>query len=63
LVLAKRVGGGKQESQRDLPGDDIFFGDLYHRIYFARPCFTGAVNYRSFDGVGDPLAFIFEPQI
>ena len=23
---------------------------------------TGAVNYRNFDGVGDPLAFIFEPQ-
>jgi len=23
---------------------------------------TGAVNYRSFDGVGDPLAFIFEKQ-
>jgi amino acid transporter len=23
---------------------------------------TGAVNYRAFDGVGDPLAFIFEPQ-
>jgi amino acid transporter len=23
---------------------------------------TGAVNYRKFDGIGDPLAFIFEPQ-
>ncbi len=23
---------------------------------------TGAVNYRKFEGVGDPLAFIFEPQ-
>ena len=23
---------------------------------------TGAVNYRNFDGVGDPLAFIFEKQ-
>ena len=23
---------------------------------------TGAVNYKNFDGVGDPLAFIFEPQ-
>ena len=23
---------------------------------------TGAVNYRNFEGVGDPLAFIFEPQ-
>ena len=23
---------------------------------------TGAVNYKNFDGVGDPLAFIFEKQ-
>jgi amino acid transporter len=49
--------------QRDLPKGMILSLVICTFIYILLTLvLTGAVNYRNFDGVGDPLAFIFEPQ-
>ncbi len=49
--------------QRDLPRGMIYSLILCTVIYILLTLvLTGAVNYTHFDGVGDPLAFIFEPQ-
>ncbi len=49
--------------QRDLPRGMILSLVVCTIIYILLTLvLTGAVNYRNFDGVGDPLAFIFEPQ-
>jgi len=49
--------------QRDLPKGMILSLVICTIIYILLTLvLTGSVNYRNFDGVGDPLAFIFEPQ-
>ncbi|MFC4230847.1 amino acid permease [Parasediminibacterium paludis] len=49
--------------QRDLPRGMILSLVICTIIYILLTLvLTGAVNYRHFEGVGDPLAFIFEPQ-
>ncbi|MEO6669382.1 MAG: amino acid permease [Ferruginibacter sp.] len=49
--------------QRDLPRGMILSLVICTVIYILLSLvLTGAVNYRNFDGVGDPLAFIFEKQ-
>jgi amino acid transporter len=49
--------------QRDLPKGMILSLVICTIIYILLALvLTGAVNYRKFDGVGDPLAFIFEKQ-
>jgi APA family basic amino acid/polyamine antiporter len=49
--------------QRDLPRGMILSLVICTVIYILLTLvLTGAVNYRNFDGVGDPLAFIFEKQ-
>ena len=49
--------------QRDLPRGMIYSLVICTIIYILLTLvLTGAVNYRNFDGVGDPLAFIFEKQ-
>ncbi len=49
--------------QRDLPRGMILSLVICTIIYILLTLvLTGAVNYRNFDGVGDPLAFIFEPK-
>lgn len=49
--------------QRDLPRGMVLSLVICTVIYILLTLvLTGAVNYRNFDGVGDPLAFIFEPQ-
>ncbi|MDO9376567.1 MAG: amino acid permease [Ferruginibacter sp.] len=49
--------------QRDLPRGMILSLVICTVVYILLTLvLTGAVNYRSFDGVGDPLAFIFEAQ-
>jgi amino acid transporter len=49
--------------QKDLPKGMILSLVICTVIYILLTLvLTGAVNYRNFDGVGDPLAFIFEPQ-
>jgi len=49
--------------QRDLPRGMILSLVICTVIYILLTLvLTGAVNYRNFDGIGDPLAFIFEPQ-
>ncbi len=49
--------------QRDLPRGMILSLDICTIVYILLSLvLTGAVNYRNFEGVGDPLAFIFEPQ-
>jgi len=51
-----------RDPQRDLPRGMILSLVVCTIIYILLTLvLTGAVNYRSFDGVGDPLAFIFEP--
>lgn len=48
--------------QRDLPRGMILSLVSCTIIYILLTLvLTGAVNYRKFDGIGDPLAFIFEP--
>ncbi len=48
--------------QRDLPRGMLLSLVICTIIYILLTLvLTGAVNYRNFDGVGDPLAFIFEP--
>jgi APA family basic amino acid/polyamine antiporter len=47
--------------QRDLPRGMILSLVICTIVYILLSLvLTGAVNYRNFDGVGDPLAFIFE---
>jgi basic amino acid/polyamine antiporter, APA family len=49
--------------QRDLPKGMINSLVICTIIYILLTLtLTGAVNYRNFDGVGDPLAFIFEKE-
>lgn len=49
--------------QRDLPKGMIYSLVICTVVYILLALvLTGAVNYRNFDGVGDPLAFIFEKQ-
>jgi basic amino acid/polyamine antiporter, APA family len=49
--------------QKDLPRGMILSLVICTIIYILLALvLTGAVNYRKFEGVGDPLAFIFEPQ-
>ncbi|MEO5683123.1 MAG: amino acid permease [Chitinophagaceae bacterium] len=49
--------------QRDLPRGMIFSLVICTIVYILLTLvLTGAVNYRKFEGVGDPLAFIFEKQ-
>src|SRR6185436_16811526 len=49
--------------QRDLPRGMMLSLALCTIIYILLALvLTGAVNYKNFDGVGDPLAFIFEKQ-
>ena len=49
--------------QKDLPRGMILSLVICTIIYILLTLvLTGAVNYRNFQGVGDPLAFIFEPQ-
>jgi APA family basic amino acid/polyamine antiporter len=48
--------------QRDLPKGMILSLVICTVVYILLTlALTGAVNYRLFEGVGDPLAFIFEP--
>ncbi len=47
--------------QRDLPRGMVLSLVICTIVYILLTLvLTGAVNYRSFDGIGDPLAFIFE---
>jgi amino acid transporter len=49
--------------QRDLPRGMILSLVICTIVYILLTLvLTGAVNYRKFEGVGDPLAFIFEQQ-
>lgn len=49
--------------QRDLPRGMILSLVICTIVYILLSLvLTGAVNYRNFEGVGDPLAFIFEKQ-
>jgi len=49
--------------QRDLPRGMIYSLVICTIVYIMLTLvLTGAVNYRNFDGVGDPLSFIFEKQ-
>ncbi|MBI5372288.1 MAG: amino acid permease [Sphingobacteriales bacterium] len=49
--------------QRDLPRGMILSLIICTIVYILLTLvLTGAVHYRNFDGVGDPLAFIFEAQ-
>ena len=49
--------------QKDLPRGMMLSLVICTVIYILLTLvLTGAVNYRKFEGVGDPLAFIFEPQ-
>lgn len=49
--------------QRDLPRGMVYSLVICTVVYILLTLvLTGAVNYRNFDGVGDPLAFIFEEQ-
>lgn len=52
-----------KDPQRDLPKGMILSLVICTIIYILLTLvLTGAVNYRNFDGVGDPLAFIFEKE-
>jgi len=49
--------------QRDLPRGMIYSLVICTVVYILLSMvLSGAVNYRKFDGIGDPLAFIFEEQ-
>ena len=49
--------------QRDLPRGMIYSLVICTVVYILLSLvLTGAVNYKNFEGVGDPLAFIFESQ-
>lgn len=50
--------------QKDLPRGMLYSLVICTVVYILLALvLTGAANYKKFDGVGDPLAFIFEPQI
>jgi amino acid transporter len=52
-----------KDPQRDLPKGMIYSLVICTVIYILLTLvLSGAVNYKNFEGVGDPLAFIFEPQ-
>jgi amino acid transporter len=52
-----------QNPQRDLPRGMIYSLVICTVVYILLSLvLTGAVHYKNFDGVGDPLAFIFEKQ-
>jgi len=52
-----------KDPQRDLPKGMIFSLVICTIIYILLTLvLTGAVDYKNFKDVGDPLAFIFEPQ-
>lgn len=52
-----------KDPQRDLPRGMIYSLVICTIVYILLTLvLTGAVHYKKFDGVGDPLAFIFEPQ-
>jgi amino acid transporter len=52
-----------KDPQRDLPKGMIYSLVICTVIYILLTLvLSGAVNYKKFEGVGDPLAFIFEPQ-
>ncbi|MFM9945303.1 MAG: APC family permease [Bacteroidia bacterium] len=52
-----------KDPQRDLPKGMIYSLVICTIVYILLTLvLTGAVHYKNFDGVGDPLAFIFEPQ-
>ncbi len=52
-----------KDPQRDLPKGMIYSLVICTVIYILLTMvLSGAVNYKNFEGVGDPLAFIFEPQ-
>jgi amino acid transporter len=58
-VLAEEA----KNPQRDLPRGMILSLVVCTIVYILLTLvLTGAVNYKNFDGVGDPLAFIFEKQ-
>ncbi|MDN3654867.1 amino acid permease [Ferruginibacter paludis] len=58
-VLAEEA----KNPQRDLPRGMILSLVICTVVYILLTLvLTGAVNYKNFDGVGDPLAFIFEKQ-
>lgn len=49
--------------QKDLPKGMILSLVICTVVYILLTLvLTGAANYRKFDGIGDPLAFIFEPE-
>ncbi len=49
--------------QKDLPRGMILSLVICTIVYILLALvLTGAVNFRNFEGIGDPLAFIFEPQ-
>lgn len=52
-----------KDPQRDLPKGMIWSLIICTIVYILLTLvLSGAVHYKKFDGVGDPLAFIFEPQ-
>lgn len=52
-----------KDPQRDLPKGMIYSLVICTIIYILLTLvLSGAVHYKNFEGVGDPLAFIFEPQ-
>jgi APA family basic amino acid/polyamine antiporter len=52
-----------KDPQRDLPKGMIYSLVICTVIYILLTLvLSGAVHYKNFEGVGDPLAFIFEPQ-
>jgi basic amino acid/polyamine antiporter, APA family len=52
-----------KDPQRDLPRGMIISLLLCTVIYIVLALvLTGVIDYRLFDGIGDPLAFIFQPQ-
>jgi amino acid transporter len=52
-----------KDPQRDLPRGMIYSLVICTVIYILLTLvLTGAVHYKNFENVGDPLAFIFEPQ-
>jgi basic amino acid/polyamine antiporter, APA family len=58
-VLAEEA----ENPQRDLPKGMIYSLVICTVVYILLTLvLSGAVNYKNFEGVGDPLAFIFEPQ-
>ncbi len=58
-VLAEEA----KNPQRDLPRGMILSLVICTIVYILLTLvLTGAVNYRNFEGIGDPLAFIFEEQ-